>query len=413
MNITFFVWEYFPRLVGGLGSYAIEITKKYEQLGNEVTVFTLNDGTLKTKDEWENTEIHRPLLIDASDVFPMFVMDDLKKWGSNIKFFSDVYVYNLLSASKFVNDLVRKGEKFDIACIHDWLSSISGFLIKKELPKLPIVFHLHSVEEQRSSGGGSEVIKHFERKMAEYANKIITVSNSMKEFLVSIGYPSEKIEVVYNGCDPEKYNPSKVEKRKVEKLKEVYKIKPNEKVILFVGRLTAIKGVQELVDAMPAVLKDFPDVKLVILGKGEEYNDIITKTQKMKISDKIIIKSEWIEESERIAHYEMADVCVFPSTSEPFGIVSLEAMAMKKPLVVGASGVNGLKEQVVPSGKNRTGVHVDGRKPDDIAWGIKTVLENFEESKRWGENGRKRVLKEFTWDVAAKKTLKIYDDLTK
>jgi glycosyltransferase involved in cell wall biosynthesis len=109
----------------------------------------------------------------------------------------------------------------------------------------------------------------------------------------------------------------------------------------------------------------------------------------------------------------LADVCVFPSISEPFGIVSLEAMSMEKPVVVGASGISGLKEQVIPDGENKTGIHVDGRNPDDIAWGIKEVLRNEEEARRWGKNGRKRVLENFTLDMVAKNTIKIYEEFLK
>ena len=411
MKLGFFVWEFYPKLVGGLGTYAIEITKKFEELGHEVSVFTLNDGSLPTREEWNGIEIHRPLILDASDIFPFFVVEDLRRWGKNIKLFSDIFAYNLLSATKFVNDCVKKQkEKFDLVAIHDWLSSISGLLIKKDLKDLPLFFHVHSVEEQRSFGGGSEVVKHLEKSMAQMANHIITVSKSMKEYLLSLGYPN-KITVCYNGCDPKKYDPKNVDEKKLDELKKKYEIKPNEKVILFVGRLTWVKGVYNLINAMPLVLKEFPNTKLVILGKGEQYGDLLVQIQKLGIANKVDIRSEWVSEEERILHYALADVCVFPSISEPFGIVSLEAMAMEKPVVVGAAGVSGLREQVIPSGSNRTGVHVNGENPEDIAWGIKEVLKNFEEAKKWGKNGRKRVLKEFTWDIAAKRTLKVYEKI--
>jgi glycosyltransferase involved in cell wall biosynthesis len=412
MRIAMFCWEFYPRLVGGLGTYAIEISRKFKELGNEVTVFTLNDGNLKTKEEWNGIEIHRPLILDVSDIFPFLVTDDLKKWGTSIKLFSDIFAYNLLSATKFVNFCVKKEKrKFDIVAIHDWLSSITGLAIRKDLEKIPIAFHLHSVEEQRSLGSGSEVVKYLEKTMAEKADKIITVSNSMKEFLTRLNYPKDKIEVCYNGCDPKKYDPKKVKKEDVESLKKFYGIKENEKVIFFIGRLTWVKGVKNLIKAMPSVLKDFPESKLIILGKGEEYSELIDLSKKLGIEDKVKIRSEWVSEEERILHYAMADVCVFPSITEPFGIVCLEAMAMEKPVVVGASGVNGLREQVIPSGKDRTGTHVNGENPEDIAWGIKETFKNFEEAKKWGKNGRKRVLKEFTWDMVAKKTLKIYESL--
>jgi len=86
-------------------------------------------------------------------------------------------------------------------------------------------------------------------------------------------------------------------------------------------------------------------------------------------------------------------------------------MSMAKPVVVGAQGVVGFKEQVVPSGPEQNGVHVNGNNPADIAWGIKAVLENPERAKQWGENGRKRVLQYFTWTKAAEQTLDIYKSL--
>jgi len=410
MRIAFFCWEFWPRLVGGLGTYAIEITKKFVEMGHEVTVFTLNDGSLPTKDYWNGIEIHRPMILDSGEIFPIFVREDLKRWGHHIKFFSDIFAFNYLSASKLVNQIIKKEQrKFDIISFHDWLAGFAGIMVKNNT-SLPAVFHVHSIEEQRSLGGGSEVVKEIERESARKADKIITVSYSMKEFLESLGYPKEKINVVYNGIDAEKYSLKNVNWELVEKLRERYKIK-DEKVIFFIGRLTWVKGVANLIRAMPEVLKSFPNVKLVILGKGESYTDLIQLKQSLGIGDKVEIRSEWVSEEERIAHYAMADVCVFPSVSEPFGIVSLEAMSMERPVVVGARGVSGLREQVIPNGENRCGVHINGEDPNDIAWGIKVVLENFEEAKKWGKNGRKRVLENFTIEKTAKETLKIYESL--
>jgi len=410
MKIAFFCWEFWPRLVGGLGTYAIEITKKFVEMGNEVTVFTLNDGTLSTKDSWNGIEIHRPLILDSSEIFPIFVREDLKRWGHHIKFFSDIFAFNYLSASKLVNQLIKREQrKFDIISFHDWLSGFAGIMIKNNT-NLPAVFHIHSAEEQRSLGGGSEVVKEIERESARKADKIITVSYSMKEFLENLGYPKEKINVVYNGIDTEKYSLKNVDWNLVEKLRERYKIK-DEKVIFFIGRLTWVKGVANLIRAMPEVLKSFPNVKLVILGKGESYTDLIQLKQSLRVGEMVEIRSEWVSEDERIAHYALADLCVFPSISEPFGIVSLEAMSMERPIVVGARGVSGLREQVIPNGEDRCGVHVNGEDPNDIAWGIKVILENFEEAKKWGKNGRKRVLENFTIEKTAKETLKIYESL--
>ncbi|MEM5820324.1 MAG: glycosyltransferase family 4 protein [Candidatus Aenigmatarchaeota archaeon] len=409
MNIGFFCYEYYPLLVGGLGTYAIEITRKIKEFGNDISVFTLNDGNLSTYEIWNGIEIHRPMLVNVMDIFPIVVKEDLRRWGWHLKFFADIYTYNILSATKFVNLLIKKQRrKFDIISFHDWLSAFSGIICKQNT-NLPAVFHIHSIEEQRSLGGGSETIKEIERVAAKYADKIITVSYSMKDFLISLGYPKDKIEVVYNGIDTEKYSLKNVNWKLVEELKNRYKIE-NEKVILFVGRLTWIKGVYNLLRAMAEINKKFDDVKLVILGKGEEYGNLLQLKQQLNLNN-VEIYSKWVSEEERIAHYALADLCVFPSINEPFGIVSLEAMSMEKPVVVGAKNVNGLKEQVIPSGENRCGVHVNGEDPMDIAWGIEVVLSNLEEAKKWGKNGRKRVEENFKIEYTAKKTLEIYESL--
>lgn len=409
MRIGFFVWEYPPKLVGGLGTYAEYITREFVRLGHDVTVFTLNPGNLKTRDVVRGVEVHRPMIADASNVFPMFVTEDLKKWGTNIRFFNNLFIYNVLSATKFINSLIRKEAcHFDIACVHDWLSSIAGIIIKNET-KIPVVFHVHSTEHGRSGGQGSGVVSHLEWETAHSADRIITVSHAMKEDLIRHGWPGRKISVVWNGVDPERYDPSKCDQSEVERLREKYGITQDECMIFFLGRLTWVKGVRNLVQAMPLVLEEYPHVKLVILGKGEEQSDIVELANRLGIKDKVICCFEFVPEKERILHYAAADMCVFPSIYEPFGIVSLEAMSMAKPIVVGAHGVVGFREQVISSGPDQNGVHVNGGEPADIAWGLKQVLSDPKRAKRWGENGRKRVLQYFTWRKAAEQTLQIYE----
>jgi glycosyltransferase involved in cell wall biosynthesis len=183
-------------------------------------------------------------------------------------------------------------------------------------------------------------------------------------------------------------------------------------MVLFLGRLTWVKGVTNLVQAMPMILEEHPNTKLVILGKGEQQNDIIEAANRLGISSKVACKFDFVPENERILHYAASDACIFPSTYEPFGIVSLEAMSMAKPIAVGAQGVVGFREQVVPFGPDQNGVHVNGGNPTDIAWGIKEILSDSERARKWGENGRKRVLQYFTWRKAAEQTLQIYDRLT-
>jgi glycogen(starch) synthase len=411
LRVGFFVWEYPPRLVGGLGTYAEYLAHEFVDIGHDVSVFTLNDGGLKTREILRGVEVHRPLIADASNIFPFFVVEDLKKWGTNIKLFNDIFIYNILSATKFLNGLIKKENyHFDVVCVHDWLSSVAGLVIKNE-SKIPVVFHAHSAEWGRSGGQGSEVVSHLESAMAQGADKIITVSYAMQQDIVKHGWPQSKISVVWNGVDPDRYDPSKIKREDAEKIRELYKVPKGWNMLLFVGRLTWVKGVRNLLQAMPSVLKEYPNTKLVILGKGEEQADIVETAERLGIKDKIVYRFDFVPERERILHYAASDVCIFPSTYEPFGIVSLEAMSMEKPVVVGARGVVGFKEQVISSGAEQNGVHINGEDPADIAWGIKETLKDPEKARNWGENGRKRVLEYFTWRKAAEETIKIYNSV--
>jgi glycogen(starch) synthase len=411
LRVGMFVWEYPPRLVGGLGTYAEYLAHEFVDIGHDVSVFTLNDGSLKTREILRGVEVHRPLIADASNVFPFFVVDDLKKWGTNIKLFNDIFIYNILSATKFLNGLIKKENyHFDIVCVHDWLSSMAGLVIKNE-SRIPVVFHTHSAEWGRSGGQGSEVVLHLESAMAQNADKIITVSYAMQQDLSQHGWPQSKISVVWNGVDPDRYDPRKNKREDVERIRELYKVPRDWNMLLFVGRLTWVKGVRALLQAMPSVLREYPNTKLVILGKGEEQTDIKETAERLGITDKIVYRFDFVPETERILHYAASDLCIFPSTYEPFGIVSLEAMALEKPVVVGARGVVGFKEQVISSGPDQNGVHVNGEDPEDIAWGIKETLKNPEKARNWGENGRKRVLEYFTWRKVAEETAKIYESV--
>jgi glycosyltransferase involved in cell wall biosynthesis len=413
MKMAVLVYEYPPKIVGGLGTYAAEITRKFVLLDQEISVFTMNDdeGSLPTRELWRGVEIHRPLDIDVSDSLPDVIAEDVRKWGRGINLFSRILVYNYLTASKIVNELVaREGFQFDIVVAHDWLSAIAGITVKRDLD-LPFVFHVHSTEKGRTLGNGSEVVNNIEHRAAQMADMIVTVSNAMKDELVSLGFPEEKIKVCYNGVDPQKYNPEKVSKEQVRKVREVYSIKDDELMILFVGRLVWIKGVDKLVMAMPVILKEIPNAKLVIVGLGEMKEHAEKIVQSQKLQDCVKFRSEFVPEDERIAHYAACDVAVFPSLYEPFGIVAIEAMSMEKPIVVGATGISGMKEIVIAEGPQRCGFHVNPNDPVDIAWGVINAIKDPKSKLELGKNGRKRVLENFTWDVIAKRTLELYQQL--
>jgi glycogen(starch) synthase len=415
MKMAVLVYEYPPKIVGGLGTYAAEITRKFVLTDNDVTVFTMNDDTggLPTREIWRGIEIHRPLHIDVSDSLPDVIAEDIKKWGRGIQLFSKILVYNYLSASKLVNELIKKENiRYDIVVAHDWLSAMGGITVKKEI-ELPFAFHVHSTEKGRTLGNGSEVVSNIELHAAKAADMIVTVSYAMKDELISLGFPKDKIKVAYNGVDTEKYNPEDVTPEQIKKLRDLYCIKDDEFMILFVGRLVGVKGVDKLIMAMPHILQKLPKAKLVILGLGDLQEYLTNLVSHMRLNNYVKFRFEFIPEEERILHYAACDVAVFPSLYEPFGIVVLEAMSMERPVVVGAAGVSGMREIVISCGEEQCGYHIDPNSPADIAWGITSTLENSDKKKWFGKNGRQRVLNEFTWDKIAEKTLELYEQILK
>ena len=415
MKVAVLVYEYPPKIVGGLGTYAAEITRKFVLMDDDVTVFTMNDdeGSLPTREIWRGIEIHRPLHIDVSDSLPDVIAEDIRKWGRGINLFGKLLVYNYLTASKLINDLIKKENiQYDIVVAHDWLSIMGGITVKKE-SKLPLAFHIHSTEKGRTLGNGSAVVSNIEMRGAKMADIIVTVSYAMKDELIQLGFPREKIHVRYNGVDPEKYNPENVSPDQIKIVREQYGIKDDDLMILFLGRLVGVKGVDKLIMAMPHILSKIPQAKLVIVGVGDLQEYLMNLTRTMRLDKYVKFCFNFIPEEERIHHYAACDVAVFPSHYEPFGIVALEAMSMEKPLVVGAAGVSGMREIVVCCSEEQCGYHVDPNNPSDIAWGVISVLENPERRKWLGKNGRKRVLKEFTWSKIAEKTMELYEKTIK
>ena len=412
MKIVHFTWEFPPVIYGGLGTFVTELSQKQTSFGNEVTVFTLNkDNKLETYERWNNIiDVYRPKTLDVSSTYLLFADHDFRSWGGYFKFFSDVVSYNTISASQLVNSLVRKeGRKYDIIDAHDWLGVIGGMIVKRETG-IPLIFHVHSTEVGRSVGRGSHTIKDIEFEGGQTADGVITVSYAMKDELEKLGFPPDKIRVCWNGVDPGKYDPSKVSLEDRIQLRRRYGIKDDENMLFFIGRLVTVKGIDKLVEAMPEVLQDFPNTKLVILGIGDMEWNLKSMAENLGVKDKIVFRTEFVNKNERITHYAAADCVVLPSIYEPFGIVCTESMSMGKPTVVGARGTNGMREQIIPSGDKQCGIHVNPYDPNDIAWGVKQVLQSKEKALWMGKNARERVIDAFTWETVARRTLDIYKE---
>ena len=413
MRIGFFVGEYPPRTVSGVGMYAANICQAMKNQGHEVSVFTMNDGILKVRETLQGVDVNRPLLVNGSTILPqLLTKDDLPISGTGIKFFNDVLIYNILSATKFVNQLMKKeGLAFDIIVAHDWLTGIAGIMVKQETG-LPFVFHLHSNEGVRSPlGDGSRVIQYIEKKAAEVADRVITVCYPRSEYLVMCGFDPAKMTVCWTAINLAQYDPRRVKPETIRALRSRYGIKIDEKMLLFVGGLAQIRGVVNLVKAMKSVTRAHPEAKLVILGIGEFEQEISNLIQDLELGDKITTRFEVVTEEERIIHYGACDAVICSTLNEPCSIISLEAMAMKKPVILGCKGICYSCDQIVASGDKQTGVLIDGSNCADLAWEICGLLKDMRRAREMGKKGRKRVERFLTWDKIADYTIALYEDV--
>jgi glycogen synthase len=409
MKIASFVDEFPPFFRGGLGTYASEISRQFIRKGHSLSVFSRNSGSNPTSETWEGVEVHRPLLMDFSDIFSIINPAEVKTWDRNgQQFFAETLLYNQLSASKLVNFIVpQKKQHYDLLVSHDWLAAFAGIIARRNL-SIPLVFHFHSTEQGRNPTG-SPTIKDIERLSAMTADCIVTVSYAMRDELVGYGYPEQKIRVIYNGVDEKKYDASRFSSDEVRTFRKQIGV-ADAPMIFFVGRLTWVKGADTLVRAMTRIVQEIPDAKLVILGLGDMEHLLEQMVSDLGLERNVILHFKMVAEEERLAYYAASDVCVFPSKYEPFGIVCTEAMAMGKPVVVGARGTSGLREQVIPAGEEICGYHINPYDPLDIAKFVLDILKHPGTAATMGRNGRQRVLDHFTWDHIADITLRVYED---
>ncbi|UEC43689.1 MAG: Glycosyl transferase, group 1 [Methanothrix sp.] len=401
MKIAYFCLEFPPRIFGGLGVYADSISKEMASLGQKISVFTMGDGELKRRQTRSGISVFRETPLPMRDGWEPFLSDRTLAWGEGVAFLSDLMSYNQLAAAS-----LRENGPFDLCVAHDWLG-LPGGMAAKRSEGLPLIYHVHSLEVGRETAPNPQIVD-LELRGGRLADGVITVSNAMREQLAGLGVPKEKISVSHHGVDTGVFSPSAAKEKRLGELRERYGIGEEDEVILFVGRLEEVKGVIQLLEAMPKVLAEHPGAKLLVVGKGTLEGRARSMAESLEGSVKVV--TDFLDLDSKIQHYALADLCVFPSLYEPFGIVGVEAAAMERPAVVGASGVSGLREIVDdPTSEHPTGVHVNPSDPGDIAWGINLVLEDPGRMREWGKNGRRKCLETFNWERAAKETLEIYE----
>lgn len=223
------------------------------------------------------------------------------------------------------------------------------------------------------------------------ANKVIAVSKALaREAVKFFRLPRNRVVAIHNGIDLPRISFSRFKKENEEHL------------ILSVGRLVWRKGYKYLFDAMPHVLSEYPDAKLIVVGYGNQKISLQRYAKKLGI-DGFVHFLDKVSRETLYSLYRKAEVYVQPSLYEPFGITILEAMSMRKPVV--ATNVGGIPE-IITNGVE--GLLVEPGNSLQLAKAITSVFSDSSLMRRLGNNARRRVERDFTWETIAKKTLELY-----
>jgi len=381
-------WEFPPRIIGGISPHVYYLSKSLARNGVKVYVVTCDFPGAPQHEVVDGVEIFR---IDSyKNPSP-----DFATW---------VYLMNVnmqKEAAALVNSL---GGKVDVFHAHDWLVATAGIGLKHVFRK-PLLATMHSTEIGRRNGihfDYERMIHETEAWLTYEAWRVICCSDYMVSHVRwAFGLPEDKLVMVPNGVDAGAY--AEIGNDDLSGFRGKFAL-PEEKIILFVGRLVHEKGVHVLVNAVPRVLGKV-NAKFIIVGNGYMKEQLSNIVKNMGFAHKVMFTGFVDDETLRKLQ-KCADVSVVPSLFEPFGIVALEAMAAKSPVVVSDTG--GLSEIVE---HDVTGVKVYADNPESLAWGIVKVLADDGYGNWLRNNAYKGIQEKYDWNKIAQQTKTIYNNV--
>jgi glycogen(starch) synthase len=387
MKVLMLSWEYPPHNVGGLGKHVTELVPALARAGVEVQLLTprwaggmgeevVSDGT---------TTVHRvePPMADMPDFFT-------GAWRTNV------------AIEEQGRRLLDRGG-YDLIHAHDWLVAFAGVALK-HASHVPLLATIHATEYGRSrgipTGEMPRAIHNVEWWLTYEAWRVVVCSSFMAaEIGAAFNTPVDKVDVVPNGVDTSRFDA--LAGADLTEFRRRYAL-DSEKIVFYVGRVVQEKGVHLLVEAMPKILAARPDAKLVVAGTGGSLMSARGRAIELGLGDKALFTG-FIPDDDRDRLFRVADVAAFPSLYEPFGIVALEAMAARVPVV--ASSVGGLADVVE---NDRTGLTVYPDSVDSLVWGITQTLDHPDWAAARIENAYRVVRERYNWDAIAAATIDVY-----
>jgi glycosyltransferase involved in cell wall biosynthesis len=383
MRVALLSWESLHSIaVGGVAVHVTELAAALQRRGHEVHVFTRQGQSQPGYDSIDGVHYHRcPFALN-----PNFVDE----------------VNNMCRA--FVDAVFGVEDSaggFHVVHAHDWLASNAAVWVKEGRGRRAVLT-MHSTEYGRNGnrflGGPAARVQEHERHGTYCADRVIAVSNQLRDetrWLYEL--PDWKVSTIYNGVSASHFDYA-VDAGEV---KRRYAMGPLDPMILFVGRMVVQKGPDILVRTMPAILRHYPHAKFVFVGDGHMKDDVCRIGHQLGVAHAMRVLGV-VRGRELTNLFKACDVVAVPSRNEPFGIVILEGWSAHKPVV---STKRGGPSEFVWHEVN--GLHVDDT-PDSVAWGLGTLVADFDRCRWMGRNGRAAVDAAFSWDRIAEQTEAVY-----
>jgi len=392
-------WELPPHNSGGLGIACYQLCKALAKKGADIEFvlpYTANHSDISFM------RINAAHPQDVQEVLRSGIAYDsfkyVKKTGEvqHIDLFGQVAIYE-----QAVQRIVQLAG-FDIIHAHDWLTCRAGIRAKMLTGK-PLFVHFHSVESDRAGQpfGGNPLVREIEEMALMIADRIVAVSEHTKKAIMrEYQIPADKIEVVHNHYDPSNLIPESTDGNAYTYLETMKQ--QGYKVIVNVGRLTIQKGLPNLLQAFKLVVDHAPKTLLLIVGSGEQRNELIGMSAELGIGENVLFADFQRGKRYRDA-YAVADLFVMPSISEPFGLTALEAIGYGTPVLL--SNQTGVSEMI------KNALKVDFWDIGGMANKMVGLVQNAPLRDELHRNSYREYLSH-SWDDSAGKLLSAYQQHT-
>ncbi len=414
MKVLMLGWEFPPFFVGGAGIVCHELTKELVKMDDIDLTYVMPFGPddlmnqhlrilladrFKGKNKINFKRI--PSLIGAYMTEESYreerqkIITGIKtKIGKDnaLSLYGENLIAEVYKFTERVNAIIDE-EDFDVIHAHDWTTFPAAVRASEQMRK-PLIVHMHITEFDKSGGNGADPhIYSIEKEGMEKADKIIAISEKVKRGLIkNYGIDPKKIEIVYHakidvGPDIDFDFP---------------KFKEKNKIVLYAGRMTLQKGPDYFIEAAKKVVNFYDNVIFIMAGSGDQLNKMIKKTVEMGLQDKFLFHGFYTRDDAN-KFFSMADIYIMPSVSEPFGLVSFEAMTKGTPTIISKqSGASEILNNVFK---------VDFWDTDKMANQIVSLLKHNELHNTMKKEGLSEVNK-LTWDKPARRCVDIYKELT-